>query len=272
MARTNTLLIRTPEGVVFSQLLAGPMTRFLAWLIDLFCIFAVSMLVGVVLTLFQLVSVGFAQALGLLIQFVLMIGYSIVLEWYWRGQTFGKRVMRLRVMDAEGLRLKFSQVVVRNLLRFADMLPVFYLTGGVACLLSRRSQRLGDLVANTIVVRIPKITEPNLDQILAGKFNSLRDYPHLEARLRQRVSAAEAGVALQSLLRRDLLEPQARVELFGEIAAHFRGKVPFPPEAIEGITDEQYVRNLVDSLYRPSRGAVRAGAEAGDTRPEAMLR
>ncbi len=273
MARTNTLLIRTPEGVVFSQLLAGPMTRFLAWLIDLFCIFVITLVIGVVLALFQLISVGFAQALGLLIQFVLMLGYSIVLEWYWRGQTFGKRVLRLRVMDAEGLRLKFSQVVVRNLLRFVDMLPtLFYLVGGVSCLLSRRSQRLGDLVANTIVVRIPKVAEPNLDQILAGKFNSLREYPHLEARLRQRVSAAEAGVALQALLRRDTLEPQARVELFGEIAEHFRGKVQFPPEATEGITDEQYVRNLVDSLYRPSRGAARAGANATDSPPEAALR
>ena len=37
MSKTSTLLIRTPEGIVFSQLLAGPMSRFLAWLID-FCI------------------------------------------------------------------------------------------------------------------------------------------------------------------------------------------------------------------------------------------
>lgn len=262
MSKTNTLLIRTPEGVVFSQLLAGPMTRFLAWLIDLFCVFTLASLLGTLLAVFQLVSAGFAQALGLLLQFVLMLGYSIVLEWYWHGQTFGKRVMRLRVMDAHGLRLKFSQVVVRNLLRFVDMLPVLYLTGGLACLLSRRSQRLGDLVANTIVVRIPKITEPNLDQLMAGKYNSFRAYPHLEARLRQRVSATEAGVALQAILRRDLLEPQARVELFAEISDHFRGKVQFPPEAIDGITDEQYVRNVVDSLYRARQAAAKPASEA----------
>jgi uncharacterized RDD family membrane protein YckC len=248
------LLIRTPEGVVFSQLLAGPMSRFLAWLIDLFVVLMVASLIGTGLALLNFLSFGLAEAFALLIQFVLMIGYAIYCEWFWRGQTLGKRMMRLRVVDAQGLRLKFSQIVIRNLLRFVDMLPLFYLVGGVACAVSRRAQRLGDLAANTIVVRIPKISEPNLDQLMAGKFNSLRAYPHLEARLRQRVSAQEAALALQALVRRDLLDPVARVELFSQIADHFRAKLSFPPEATEGITDEQYVRNIVDSLYRPSRG------------------
>jgi uncharacterized RDD family membrane protein YckC len=215
---------------------------------------ALASAIGVALAFLHFISFGLAEAAGLLIQFVLMIGYGIYCEWFWRGQTLGKRMMRLRVVDAQGLRLKFSQVVVRNLLRFVDMLPFFYLVGGVACAVSRRAQRLGDLAANTIVVRIPKMAEPNLDQLMAGKFNSLRAYPHLEARLRQRVSAQEAALALQALVRRDLLDPVARVELFSQIVDHFRAKVSFPPESTEGITDEQYVRNIVDSLYRPSRG------------------
>jgi hypothetical protein len=90
-----------------------------------------------------------------------------------------------------------------------------------------------------------------LDQLLSGKFNSLREYPHLEARLRQRVSPEEARLALQSLLRRDQLELQARLDLFEPLAAHLRSLVVFPPEACEGITAEQYVRNVVDILFRP---------------------
>ena len=73
---------------------------------------------------------------------------------------------------------------------------------------------------------------------------------HLAARLRQRVSPAQAAVALQALLRRDEFEPVARVELFGELAAHFRELVEFPSEATDGITDEQYLRNVVDVVYR----------------------
>src|SRR6185369_9650732 len=92
--------------------------------------------------------------------------------------------------------------------------------------------------------------QPDLDQLLAGKYNSLRQYPHLTARLRQRVSPGEAAVALQALLRRDEFEPVARIELFAELAAHFRAKVDFPAEALDGITDEQYIRNVADVIYR----------------------
>jgi len=252
-SKTSTLLVQTPEGIVFSLMLAGPVTRFLAWTADMACIGALSSAVGSVLGLLGLLSPDFARGMAVLAYFVIQIGYGIVLEWLWRGQTIGKRLLRLRVMDAQGLRLQFSQVVIRNLLRFVDMLPAFYLLGGIACLASRRAQRLGDFAANTIVVRNPKIQEADLDQLLAGKFNSLREYPHLAARLHQRVSPAEARVALRALIRRDELDARARVELFGEIAAHFRSLVEFPPETTEGITDEQYVRNVVDILFRPQR-------------------
>src|SRR6266850_4857782 len=191
MSKTNTLLLRTPEGVVFSQLLASPLSRFIAWLIDAVVLIAVLSLLGVVLAMLTVVGGEFVQALGLLLYFALSLGYSIYFEWFWRGQTLGKRILRLRVVDAQGLRLKFSQVVIRNLLRAVDMLPLFYLVGGLACLLSRRAQRLGDFAANTVVVRIPQLAEPDLDQLIAGKYNSLRAYPHLEARLRQRATSAE---------------------------------------------------------------------------------
>src|SRR5262245_24805392 len=178
-------------------------------------------LIGTVLQLLDLVSMDFARALSVISYFVISIGYGILLEWIWRGQTIGKRLLRLRVMDAEGLRLQINQVVMRNLLRFVDMLPAFYLVGGIAALINRRGQRLGDLAANTLVVRNPKLSEPDLEQLLAGKYNSLRDYPHLEARLRQRVSPDEAGIAMRALVRRDGLEPHARVELFAQLAEHF---------------------------------------------------
>jgi uncharacterized RDD family membrane protein YckC len=248
--KTSTLLIRTPEGIVFSQLLAGPVTRFLAWFIDLLCIGALLMLLGQFLVLLQIVSANLAGAMYALGYFAISIGYGIACEWKWRGQTVGKRLFRLRVVDAEGLRLQFNQIVTRNLLRFVDSLPVVYLVGGVTCWLNSKCQRLGDIAANTIVIRNPRISEPDLDQLLAGKYNSLRQYPHLAARLRQRVSPAEASVALQALLRRDEFDPLARVELFAELAAHFRKKMDFPAEAIDGIADEQYLRNVVDVVYR----------------------
>lgn len=253
MSKTNTLQIRTPEGVVFSQLLAGPLSRFMAWLVDFAVVMAIQMLVGMFLGFFGMLAGEFIFAVQIILLFALNFGYSILLEWRWRGQTLGKRAMRLRVVDAQGLRLKFNQIVIRNLLRMVDMLPLFYLVGGTACVLSRRAQRLGDFAANTVVVRIPKHTTPNLEQITTGKYNSFRDYPHLEARLRQSVDTQEASTALQALVRRDSLDPAARVELFAEMAGHFRQLVEFPLEATESITDEQYVRNVLDSVYRKLR-------------------
>jgi hypothetical protein len=86
--------------------------------------------------------------------------------------------------------------------------------------------------------------------LLAGKFNSLRQYPHLASRLRQRISPTEADIALQALLRREEFDLTARVELFVELARHFRTRVEFPAEATDGVADEQYLRNVVDILYR----------------------
>jgi len=249
MPRTNILHIQTPEGITFALLLAGPVARFLAWLIDLACIFAIMMALNMGIQFSLIVSADFAQAAAILSYFLVSIGYGILCEWYYKGQTLGKRLMSIRVMDIQGLRLQFSQIVIRNLFRFIDSLPVGYLIGGLSCLLSPKAQRLGDLAANTIAIREPKTPRPDLEQLLTHKYNSLRDHPHLLARLRQHTSPHEADIALQALLRRDEFDPLSRVELFGRIAAHFKGLIPFPPEITDGITEEQFVRNVVEVLF-----------------------
>lgn len=250
MNLNSELKIRTPEGVVFSYRLAGPITRSLAWCIDFMILAMLVSGVQTALALLNIISPDFAAAMMFLLYFGLTFGYGIVLEWFWRGQTVGKRVLKLRVLDATGLRLQFHQIVLRNLLRAVDCLPLFYLVGGLTALLNHRAQRLGDLAAGTVVVHSPNYTEPNLEQLLAGKFNSLRNSPHLAARLRQRVSPDEARLALSALLRRDSYDDDARIELFSELAAHFKSLVAFPPEHIDSLPDEQYVRNVVDVLFR----------------------
>ena len=249
--KMNTLIIKTPEGVEFSLRLAGPITRFLAWAIDLATIIAIISIINVLFAILGILSRDLAAAANMIGFFVVSIGYGILTEWYWQGQTLGKKLLRLRVMDSQGLRLQFSQVVIRNLLRFIDSLPALYLVGGLVCLLNRRAQRLGDFAANTIVTWNPRISEPDLNQLLEGKYNSFHDYPHLEARLRQHVTPPEAQIAVQSIMRRDTLDPQARIALFRDLRAYFQNLVTFPQEAIDGISDERYVRNVVEAVFRP---------------------
>jgi uncharacterized RDD family membrane protein YckC len=250
MARTNTLLIRTPEGVSFTLDLAGPITRFFAWGIDFGCIVVVASAVLIAVQVWSVITPDLAAAAGILLYSGVTVGYGILMEWFWRGQTLGKRLMRLRVVDAHGLRLQFSQVVIRNLIRVVDALPALYLVGGLTCILSRRVQRLGDYAANTVVVRMRPRVAYDIKSITAGKYNSFREFPHIEARLRQHTSPAEAALAFQALMRRDELDPQQRVILFRRFAGHFKSLVTFPGDATFGLTDEQYVRNVVNSLFR----------------------
>lgn len=256
---TTTLDIRTPEGVEFSLPLAGPASRAAAVAIDFGVVLAVTWGLSTLSALVTLVSPEWAAALPALIFFLVHTLYSMVLEGVWRGQTVGKRALGLRVVDARGLTLQPGQVVVRNLLRLVDILPAFYAVGGVAVTFTRHCQRLGDLAAGTVVVRRTTVREPRLDAVLAGPHNSFRAHPLVEARLRQRTSPELAAVALSALLRRDALEPSARLRVFGALAGHFRELAPFPAEATAGLSDEQYLRNVVESVYRRRAGQDRVG-------------
>jgi uncharacterized RDD family membrane protein YckC len=245
----SQLRIETPEGVVFSFTLASPVARMLAWALDTAITVAASQAVANALDKLGTVAKDWTAALSLLIYFAFSLLYSIVLEWRWRGQTVGKRLFGLRVVDAHGLRLHFYQIALRNLLRAVDMLPLCYLVGGAAALLSDKAQRLGDMAAGTIVLRETAAGQPDLEQIAPARYNSLAAFPHLAARLRSRTHPEAAVLAVRALLQRDRYQPDARVELFADLAAYFRAVAPYPEEAVEGLADEQYVRSVVRVLY-----------------------
>jgi uncharacterized RDD family membrane protein YckC len=261
MISQSSIKIQLAEGVSFPLVLAGPVTRFLAWAIDQAIIVATTTICSTVLGLMSLISVDFAGAVNMIAYFVISTGYFMVLEWAHRGQTVGKRLLRLRVMDLDGYFIQFGQIVTRNLLRIIDVLPIAYLVGAVTLLLNGKNQRLGDLAANTVVVRIPTIKQPDLDQLGPIKYNSLRQYPHIEARLRQTVTPDEMALALEALLRRNDLEAEARVKTFAGFAQYFQQKTDFPPEAYENISDEQYVRNVVEIVLTPRKSARQIPAE-----------
>lgn len=247
--RTQVLRVRTPEGVAFTFRLASPVLRAGALIIDVAVVSAAWSVIGIVLGLLSLISRDIAVMAATIGYFLLSQGYRIAAEWLWQGQSIGKRSLRLRVVDARGLRLTFPQIVLRNVLRVVDGLPLFYLVGGIASFLSAHSQRLGDLAAGTVVVWEPPEPLPDFSQLRGEKYNSLREHPPAVARLRQAISPAEARTAWAALARRDQLDPDARVRLFAELAAYFVAAAGLPAEAVEGVSHEQFVRNVVDVLY-----------------------
>ncbi len=250
--RTEGVFIRTPEGIEFALPIAGPFSRLLALAVDLVVIAAAGTLLVRIAAPLSLVSPDAETTAITVLYFALTLLYGGLTEWGWRGQTIGKRLLGLRVVDANGLRLRPSQIAIRNLLRFVDVLPGLYFAGGVLCIWSARRQRLGDIAASTLVIRIPKLTEPDVNQILGRKFNSLAEIRHLAARLRQKVPAEVGHICLDAVLRRDAFQPAARLALFRDFAEYLKTLVPYPVYVVEQLTNEQYVGCVVDVLFRRS--------------------
>jgi uncharacterized RDD family membrane protein YckC len=105
---------------------------------------------------------GVGLGLLLLGLFLLEWFYPVAFEVLGRGQTPGKRLLGLRVLRADGAPVGWSRSTARSLLAFADFLPFGFAAGLAAMLLGRRSQRLGDLAAGTVVVHLPLETQGRL--------------------------------------------------------------------------------------------------------------
>ena len=138
---------------------AGIGSRFVAVLIDHLIIVVGFLLLGI---LSAFIFDSLQKHLGLLgnwtlavfiaLNFLLYWGYFTLFEAFWRGQTPGKHVMKLRVIKDSGRQITLFEAMSRNLLRIVDYLPSFYLVGVITMLCTKRNQRLGDLGAGTLVV------------------------------------------------------------------------------------------------------------------------
>ena len=87
-----------------------------------------------------------------LVQFALIIFYHLFFEFLWNGQTPGKRLFKMRVVQTNGMPATTTGLLIRNIVRLFDFLPFFYGIGLPVMFLSRRSQRPGDIAGRTLVV------------------------------------------------------------------------------------------------------------------------
>ena len=120
-----------------------------AVLVDLVLLAVVNGAVWAPLAVFGEAGSVSASALGTVTTFA----YFTALEAH-SGQTLGKKALGLVVVTEEGGAPDVAAAAVRNLLRFVDWLPAFYLLGAIVVAVSDRDQRLGDLAADTLVVRV----------------------------------------------------------------------------------------------------------------------
>ncbi len=157
---SDQLSIATPELVAIELPLAGIGSRFIALLIDYLIWFAGILVLSVLASFLSPGSLAFtripeqwAVAIVIFLFFLLNWGYFTLFEAFWNGQTPGKRIAHIRVIQRSGRGIGLFESMARNLVRYVDQIPFFYVVGVIAIFASRQHQRLGDLAAGTLVVR-----------------------------------------------------------------------------------------------------------------------
>lgn len=248
MNRRRERLILTPEHVPIRLNPAGLGSRFLALLVDVTIILGVLGLLRLGLT--ALFSPGVAEAAVTTANFVLFVGYPIWFEVRHQGRTPGKRAFGLRVVDGRGLPIRLEQSFVRNIVRALDFLPLLYGFGGLVSLFDRDRRRMGDIVADTLVVHERLPLRPQGEIRLERRFNALRT-PSTLRRIRQRVDLEERELLLTLCMRADRLEPSARYDLMEEVGTWYRKRLDIDAPHL---SNENLVRDLTAALYNVGEG------------------
>lgn len=222
------MAVLSPEKTILTFRLAGLGSRVVAGVVDyiLMLLIAVGMSWGLALLL-HVVDEGLAIGVAALASVATLFLYFILFEGLWNGLTPGKRAAGIRVRMADGTPLTFGAAFTRNILRPADMLPGPYFLGLLAIFTNPRAQRIGDLVAHTIVCQeiVPRLESapaphtagihPMEDRVGSLRGMSLKEY-----------------VALRRLADRfPELTPETQSRLVSEVWLPFaeRRKVPEVP-------------------------------------------
>lgn len=234
----------TPERVSFRLETAGLGSRFAAQLIDGLALFGILAALGLASAgLGALLSNGPLALLALvMVGFLTFWAYWIVPEALWSGLSVGKLALQLRVVDAGGGPLTVGQAIVRNLLRIVDFLPAYYAVGAIAIFVSSRNQRLGDLVAGTVVVRERRAVRL---ADLRGETPASDGSAPAPPAPRRALDPALRRFLVAYAQRRPYLPPARRERLAREVEAALRAVLPDvvaeqgPLAALDRLADEQ---------------------------------
>jgi uncharacterized RDD family membrane protein YckC len=144
----TTRRVATPEGIELTLRLAGPVPRALAWSVDFLLRAAVVLVVSMIASRFGRAGMGVVLIAAFFVEWLLPAWFEAM----WGGQTPGKRLFHLAVLNDDGTPVRWPGALTRNLLRAADFLPFLYGVGLITMLMNRDFKRLGDLAAGTVVV------------------------------------------------------------------------------------------------------------------------
>lgn len=257
----DQLRLETPEQIEINFEIARLGSRFIAVLWDTTALILLQIMLFFAgfLVLSQLEDLGetvtnWGLAILVLLGFILFWGYYVIFELIWNGQTPGKRLAHIRTVRLNGQPIGFTESAIRNVVRVADLLPGVYGLGVLIMFLDKRSRRLGDFAAGTLVVHdhppvplellSPKAT---LDQRLLEPA-----LPNLE-----RLNLDEIEAARRFLQRRDSLSNADA--LAAQFATRFRQRLELgPPFPHRRSDDVLLIRQVVAQHGQEEKSVVRS--------------
>ena len=257
----ENLSIQTPEQVGFQYTLGGLGTRATAFLLDTaFRVLLTLSIFSVVTLLTQALpsvsptdfmadlSGNWIMAIGILAYGVVDLGYFLLFEAMWSGQTPGKRLQKLRVIRINGRPIGWLESSIRNILRAVDILAGFYPLGLIVIFLSKHSQRIGDYVAGTVVIVERRRPVPTNRTRLRSSVKLL--IPDIELHI-STLDTQQYQLLQSYLLRRQEMDRDHREQLAGDMARRLIEQWGLHLE--ETISHESFLEEVVGAYERTRR-------------------
>ncbi len=159
----HQLVVNNPTGVELALPIAGPGGRSYAFIID----WHIRLLLALAWYLLVLLLIQGGIGTNVLLlnapAFLIYVLYHPIIEIVMQGSSPGKRIAGVRIVTDQGLPPGVGALVIRNLFRLIDSLPMLYVVGLTACMITKQNVRLGDLAAGTLLVYDK--SEPKLEGI-----------------------------------------------------------------------------------------------------------
>ncbi|MFC1833852.1 RDD family protein [Thermodesulfobacteriota bacterium] len=261
MVKNNSvIIIETPEHIELQFQLAGIGKRSLAYAVDR--LIQLGAILGVIVLFFLIVyfldmvpyiadlfaeieasSIKWIIGLVILLQGFISIGYFFLFEFFWSGSTPGKKTQGIRVINRSGRPVALLDSVLRNVLRFFDIIGGVYPIGLVVMFFNSRGLRMGDFAAGTLVIEDRRIKEPSL----LDSSDAVDGYPTDSVRVASEMTPEDYRLLTKFLARREELDPEYREKIAMGVYSHL-----FEDAVNRRVSATRHEKSLeeVELLYR----------------------
>jgi uncharacterized RDD family membrane protein YckC len=281
--RLRRVTIQTPESIELDFALGGVGSRVLAWIIDQVILLLSWTLISLLLLylyenlLGPALEANFPAAMNRvgqwiaaiygLFTFALFNGYFIIFETAWQGQTPGKRIAEIRVVQDNGQPIRLPQAALRSLMNIVD-LTVFFI-GLILVIFSRSEKRLGDLIAGTLVIQDESLATAPQPQALRTEeitpaSKALAHRLLAEDNLKN-VTADQYFTLRNFIQQRNQLSPRVRIQTAAKLADQLLPVVlPTAPVLPTEVIEEEFLMAVYLAYRRYHRSGLAANGNGSD--------